>query len=645
MRKLIRAGVIAGTLAAAVVAPTAAAQDDTVTMTIGLLQDLASPNVTVGYLVSDFELYNLQYATLTNKAADDFATVPGLAESWDVSPDGLTVTYHLRPDLRWSDDEPLTAEDVAYTINRSRDEEWSNHASTVANLDAVVIDPLTVEVTSSVPDPKLPTLDVYIVPKHIYEAISADDLGSYDALDGVASGQYSLKEWRSGQDWTMVKNPNWYGRDNGIDQVIFRVFTNGDAMVAALQSGEIDAAHEVPASAFEQLQGSSDIATVAGLQGGFTELALNGMAGGIGDGHPALLDIDVRHAIYQAIDRNVLFDRVGLGIGQVGTTYSPSADPTWIPDLGDENWQYDPDAARALLDAGGYLDTDGDGIREMPDGTQPLTFRFAQRTESAYGSSLHEFIAEWLKDVGIGTTIDAMDDTQLYDVLVKGTYDMFIWGWTPYVDPDPMLSYQTCAQVTTDPEAAGYNDSNWCSPEYDALYEQQKIELDPVKRREIVAEMLKLFNRESTYLVLLQDADTQAYRTDRFEGWLQQPAGTGPVLFSNSSPTYENFSVIGAENAPPITSVPAATEAPTGTEGPTAGETPDASTVVATQASADSSDTAGSGDDAAGAAGDAAGDDDGGSNAALIAAVVGVLALLGIGGLVLSRRKSADDRE
>ena len=121
---------------------------------------------------------------------------------------------------------------------------------------------------------------------------------------------------------------------------------------------------------------------------------------------------------------------------------------------------------------------------------------------------------------------------------------MFVWGWTPFVDPDPMLSYFTCAQVTTDVEAAGYNDANWCSAEYDELYAKQNVELDPAKRREIVGQMLKLFNRESTYLVLLMDPDLQAYRTDRFEGWLRQPADVGPTLFTNSSPTYANLTVI-----------------------------------------------------------------------------------------------------
>ena len=99
-------------------------------------QDIDSINPLVGALVIDYEIWNLQYATLTDKAADDFAVIPGLAESWEVSDDGLTVTYTLREGLKWSDGEPLTAEDVAYTINRSRDEEWINHVSTTANLDA-----------------------------------------------------------------------------------------------------------------------------------------------------------------------------------------------------------------------------------------------------------------------------------------------------------------------------------------------------------------------------------------------------------------------------------------------------------------------------------------------------------------------------
>ncbi len=143
-RRLIGAGLLVGIASTMVIVPNAAAQDESrITLTVGLIQDLDSPNVTAGYLVSSFELWNLQYATLTDKAADDFATIPGLAESWEASDDGLTYTYTLREGLKWSDGEPLTAEDIAWTINTSRDQEWINHSATTVNLDATAIDDRT----------------------------------------------------------------------------------------------------------------------------------------------------------------------------------------------------------------------------------------------------------------------------------------------------------------------------------------------------------------------------------------------------------------------------------------------------------------------------------------------------------------------
>ena len=180
MKRLIAVAVLVAGLSGGV-GHHAAAQDE-VTLTVGLVQDMSSPNVTVGYLVPEFDVWNLQYATLTDKSAEDFSTIPGLAESWEGSDDGLTYTYKLRDGLKWSDGEPLTADDIAYTINRSRDEQWANHFSTTGNLDATAIDARTVKITSSVPDPKLPTMDVYIVPKHIYESIDAEALLEYLSL-------------------------------------------------------------------------------------------------------------------------------------------------------------------------------------------------------------------------------------------------------------------------------------------------------------------------------------------------------------------------------------------------------------------------------------------------------------------------------
>lgn len=577
---------------------TPASAADALTLTVGLLQDIDSPNVTVGYTVAAYELWNLQYATLTDKAAADFAVIPGLAESWDASADGLTYTYHLRAGLKWSDGQLLTADDVAWTINTSRDQEWTNHFATTANLTATVVDDQTVQVVSSVPDPKLPSLDVYIVPRHIWEAHAGtvDDLAAYDALDGVGSGPFTLSDRAANQSWTMVANPNyWKGRPT-LDQIVFRIFSDGDAMVTALESGEIDVAHQVPAQAFQDLTGEPGIVTVAGSQGGFTELAMNGMAGGLGDGHPALQDIEVRHAIAHAIDRQSLFNRVVNLHGQMIDTIGVSPNPEWNPEIPeDQQLNFDPDLANQMLDDAGYIDADGNGVREMPGGGQELKFRYAERSDSVNSAAIRELIEGWLKNVGIALEVSVFDDSQLGQIVYDGTYDLFVWGWTPFVDPDPMLSYFQCSQLTTDPESPGYNDANWCSPEYDELYTQQNQELDHAKRVELVHQMITLFYNEATYVVLYHDADTQAYRTDRFTGWTQQPKNTGPVVFSNTSPTYFNLRPI-----------------------PVAG-TDDPATATS---------------------------DDDGNTTVLIGIAVVVVLLLALGGLLVVRsRKNADDRE
>ena len=111
-----------------------------------------------------------------------------------------------------------------------------------------------------------------------------------------------------------------------------------------------------------------------------------------------------------------------------------------------------------------------------------------------------------------------------------------MWGWTPFVDPDPMLSYFTCDQVSKDPKDPTnyYNDANWCDTQYDALYKQQKVELDQAKRVDLAHQMLTRFYESAVYDVLYTYPDLQAYRKDRFTGWIRQPEKTGPVLFSNT---------------------------------------------------------------------------------------------------------------
>jgi peptide/nickel transport system substrate-binding protein len=531
------------------VATAASAQgDEKVVLTVGVTSNsFDTLNPLVGYTVLDYDVWINQYDTLTRKAPDDFAITPGLAESWS-SDDGLTWRYTLREGLKWSDGEPLTADDVVFTINRAREEAWQNYDAFLHNLTAKTIDDRTVEVTSSVPDPKLPSLgDTYILPEHVWGKLSSEDITKYPGEDGVGSGPWTLDEFKRGQYVRMKANPNFWEGQRPIDEIVFRIFNNPDAMVAALERGEVDVVHNVPSQAMERLQTTEGIVAVEGNQGGFDEIAINGGAG-LKKPHPALLDRNVRVAIAHAIDKQTLLDRVYLGIGSVAHTVSPSPDPVWIPEIPEaERFDFDLAKANQILDDAGYADTDGDGVREMPGGGQPLRFTYYVRSNSEVAPPVAEFVTGWLKDIGIATEQKFVDSDQLGPVIGKGDYDMFHWSWTPYVDPDQQLSYFQCDQIAKADDPTLYNnDANWCDPEYDKLYKQQKVELDKEKRIDLVHQMLKRFHDSAYYQVFALTPDLQAYRTDRFEGWLRQPAEVGPVIFSNTSPTYRNLTLVAS---------------------------------------------------------------------------------------------------
>jgi peptide/nickel transport system substrate-binding protein len=603
--------------------PVAVAQEDSeVVLRIGLTQDWETLNPTSGFAVSEYEIWNVMYAGLTNLAADNFEIEPGLAESWEASEDGLTYTYTLGEGLTWSDGEPLTAEDIAWNVNTGRDQGWDNMFSTVQNLEATVIDERTVEITSAVPDPKLPGVGIYILPKHIWEPVATD----YDAAtqfdpaaDVPGSGPFIVTEFNKGQSVVMEANPNFYGWEGGeppYDRIVYQLFENPDAMVAAIQQDQLDAVHGFPASSAEALEADPNIEVVAGSQGGFDEIAINGGAAE-GQPHPALLDVNVRRAIAHAIDKQAGIEDLWFNLAEPLEVMSPSADPKWLAEIPEaDRLVYDPARANQILDEGGYADTDGDGVREMPDGTNPIVIRHAVNTDSDLAGPIGDLMVGWMAEVGIGVELEAYDQDALFGVIVDGTYDTFYWGWVPFVDPDPMLSYFTEAEL------GNYNDANWFDPRFDELYVEQNQELDEARRIEIVHEMLTILHDAAVYIPMWLSPDLQAYRTDTFEGWVRQPVEVGPVIFSNSSPSYVSLRPVGAEDPTTDTTVAGGSTVPGDTTATSApGDTP-GSTI------------------AGGETGDG---DDGGTNWLLIGGIAVVV--LGGGALLMTRRKSDDERE
>ena len=333
---------IASVAAATIVAvPAAAVQQaqaaDPVVFTVGMLADVDSLNPFTGILAESYEIFQLQYSTLMSASSADFTPTPALAESWEVSADGKTWTYTLQPDLLWSYGVPLTANDVVYTFQRILDGRYEqrNFGNYVRNITSVTAtDDRTVVMTTKEPSPIMERLAVYILPEHVWSSIDGKAVKYFanEPAEGeitVGSGPFLVVERRTGKFIRMVANDNYFkGRPN-VDELVFRIYNNPDALGQALVKGEIDFASGLTADVFSTLEGQEGITTYAGDYSGFNELAFNLGAAtsdgkAIGDGNPHMQDQRVRLAISHAIDRQQLVDKILDGYGAPGSTVIPT---------------------------------------------------------------------------------------------------------------------------------------------------------------------------------------------------------------------------------------------------------------------------------------------------------------------------------
>lgn len=522
-----------------------------IVFTVGDTNDIDSMNPAVGLEAPAYFMYALNYELLVNFSLKDFSPAPGIAESWETSQDGLTWTFHIREGMKWSDGEDITADDVAYTYQRTLDDPIGNWKSYLAQIDEIdVVDDYTLEITTKEETPSLLSAYVYILPEHIFSEIDKQELKTFENYPNpVTSGPFRVVEWRKGQFFRMEANDDYWGGTPKIDEVVYRVFNNEDALVQALMSGDIDFADTLGADFFDSLEGEEGIGLNEAAIPSFEEIGFNSGASDTqpdSDGHPALEDPQVRVAISRAIDRQTLVDRVLKGHGVVGSTIVPPAisfyhyEPTE-----DELQTFDLDAANALLDEGGYEDTDGDGVREMPGGGQPLEFRYFVRSEENATVTASEFVSEWLAEIGIATDVRSLTDTKLTDVIYEGKYDMFHWGWYPDPDPDFILSVMSCGQRPPD---GVWSDSFFCDEEYDRMYEEQKTLIDIEERAEVIKEMQRIVYNDSPYAILYYDQTLQAYREDRWTGFTPQPSDGGDLLASYGPHGFVVIEPVSAES-------------------------------------------------------------------------------------------------
>ena len=177
--------------------------------------------------------------------------------------------------------------------------------------------------------------------------------------------------------------------------------------------------------------------------------------------------------------------------------------------------------------------------------------RLLGRQESQTSQQTVQFVEGWLEELGITIDTTIVTEDTLIELNGEGRFDLFEWGWVVEPDPDYQLSTFTCAQRSSEEDGtiyAGLSDSHFCNEEYDKLYAEQALETDPAKRAEIVKEMQQIVYDEAPYAVTFYYDLLQAYRSDRFTNFVQQPKDSGPLLFQFGTWSYQSITPAGAED-------------------------------------------------------------------------------------------------
>jgi peptide/nickel transport system substrate-binding protein len=482
-----------------------------------------SLNPGLGVLSEAYTLYELVYDAMYQLELDGSYTLE-LAENVDISDDGLVYTYTLRDGITFHDGEPLTASDVAFTYNLyAAQEDFPFLPIYTVYFDSVEApDDKTVVVTLSeaIPNIESQLVFLYVLPEHIWSEV--ENPSEFGNSEMIGSGPFKLTEYRQNEFVSLASVKDHYLKGPKIDGVVFQTFDNQDALVQALRTGQVDMITEMPNTAVASLRNADNVAVVTGapLAPDIFDIIFNVTEqencpadDGVCSGHPALLDLAVRQAMAHATDKQNIIDIVLLGLGTPGLTLVPDGLGEFYNDSL-QDYAFDIGLANQILDDAGYLDANGDGVRETPDG-RPLIFRLNWPSDSNRAPRAAELLASTWGQIGIRTEQQALDPDALTSICCPTfDYDIILWGWGSDPDPAFLLSVMTTDEIPT-----GTSESGYSNPEYDALYAQQAVELDHDRRIEIIHEMQAIALRDLPYIIPFYAQAVQAYRTDRFQGW------------------------------------------------------------------------------------------------------------------------------
>jgi len=433
---------------------------------------------------------------------------PTLADHWEISADGLTYTFFLRPGVVWHDGAPFTADDVILSFDAQSSPDTgsaytSGFNSAVASYRKV--DDLTVELvaTDLFAQPVfLASTFTPMMPKHIWDSVPfaewPTDPGStgQDPTRVIGTGPFKFVSLDATSDAvTLARNPDHYAKAPYIDQLILSVWPDLTTAVEALRAGDIDSIVQIlPASDASALQDDPSVEVAVYDTYAFAFLAYN-----LDPEKTTLFqDVRTRQALMYGLDRQSIVDNILLGFGEVAQGTQPVLSPAYAPDRITTHYTYDPEKAKQLLADAGWADTDGDGVLEL-DG-QKFEFDLVYGAGDPTWDQLIAYAQEAWSDLGVAMTPDPVDFATVLLPILTGpepsyNFEMIStsFGWTPDGDQSGMFG--------TDAYKTAFNFMKYSNPEVDALYEQASRTLDEPSRIDLLIEATNLVNDDIPMII------------------------------------------------------------------------------------------------------------------------------------------------
>lgn len=430
-------------------------------------------------------------------------------ENGGINEDGTVITIKLRDDIFWSDGTPITSEDFLFTYQMHVDP--GNAPVTRYPYDQMVSveapDPTTVVVTFETTfAPWLTSIFGFVVPKHVlqpvFEAEGTIDNAEWNRAPTVVSGPFVFSEWEVASHILFVRNENWFNEPAILDGVFLRFVPDDASATAALLAGDGDVSYFLPPSDVAQLEEAGLTATW--VPSGYNE----GWFLNVGqDGHPALKDVNVRHALAMAIPRQQIIDDLLLGFFEIPGSYwanTPYESPNITVD------PYDPEGAAALLDEAGWVDSNGDGTRDK-DGVE-LELRYLTPPRQVRMDT-QVVVQQAFAEIGIGVILE----NPSYDIFFNtygtggpvavGGYDIGQWSSTPESFPDPDSAGFVCREIPSPEKPDGQNWNYYCNPDLDALFAQQAQIADLDARIAVWHQITEIMDDELIWIPMWTDPD------------------------------------------------------------------------------------------------------------------------------------------